>query len=195
MQRRTLGVLAALAVALPFATHADTMDYSYVELAYLDTELDNFDADGDGFALRGSLSVHESVFLVAGYEDVSFEAGRFIGDVDVSAFSVGVGGRYPLAQKMDLVGTLRIVSAELEADRIGFDADEDGFAFGVRVRGEVMPKLELEGGLEHVDIDDIADDTSIVLQGRYFFIENFSGGVSLSFGDADTFGLEGRLTF
>lgn len=195
MQRRTLGVLAALAAALPFATQADTMDYSYVELGYVDSELDDFDADGDGFALRGSLSVHENVFLVAGYEDVSYEAGRFFGDIDVSAFHVGVGGRYPLAPNIDLVGTFRIISAELEVDRVGFDADEDGFAFGVRARGEVLPKLELEGGLEHIDVDDIADDTSIVLQGRYFFLENFSGGVSLSFGDADTLGLEARMTF
>lgn len=194
MQRRTLGVLAALAAALPFATHADTMDYSYVELGYVDSELDDFDADGDGFALRGSLSVHENVFVFAGYQDVSFDPdARFAPDIDITSFQVGVGGRYPLAPKIDLVGKFGIVKAELDAGSL--DEDEDGFTFGVRVRGEVMPKLELEGGLEYIDVDDVADDTALVVQGRYFFLDNFAGGVSLSFGDADTFGLEARLTF
>lgn len=194
MQRRTLGVLAVLAAALPFATHAETMDYSYVELGYVDTELDDFDADGDGFALRGSLSVHENVFVFAGYEDVSFDPdGPFTPDVDITSLQVGVGGRYPLTPKIDLVGRFGIVKAELDVG--SFDEDEDGFTFGVRARGEVMPRFELEGGLEHIDVDDIADDTALVIQGRYFFLENFAGGVSLSFGDADTFGLEGRMTF
>src|SRR5262245_57394358 len=40
MQLRILCGLAALAAALPLASHADVMDYSYAELGYVDTSLD-----------------------------------------------------------------------------------------------------------------------------------------------------------
>ena len=69
MQRRILSGLAALAAALPLASHAETMNYSYAELGYVDTSLDGEgrDVDGDGFALRGSLAVHPNFFVFAAY--------------------------------------------------------------------------------------------------------------------------------
>ncbi|MGH8178946.1 MAG: outer membrane beta-barrel protein [Steroidobacter sp.] len=189
MQRRTLSVLATIAAALPLATQAGTMDYSFVELAYLDTELDAPDVDGDGFALRGSIPFLENFFAFAEYEDLGFDLG-----VDVTTFQVGAGGHWPLNEKVDLVGRFGIVKRDLEARRFGFDEDEDGFTLGARVRSEVMPRLELEGGFDYLDVDS-GDDTSIVLEGRYFFIENVSGGLRLDFGDEDTIGIAARLTF
>lgn len=187
MQRRTLSVLAALAAALPLATQAGTMDYSFVELGYLDSELDEPDVDGDGFALRGSIEFHPNFFAFAEYEDLGYDF-----NVDVTAFQVGAGGHWPLNEKIDLVGRLGIVKADLDGP--GFDEDEDGFALGARVRGEIMPRFELEGGFDYVDLDS-GDDTSVVLEGRYFFIENVSGGLRLQFGDEDSMGVGARLTF
>jgi Outer membrane protein beta-barrel domain len=189
MQRRTLSVLAALAAALPLATQADTMDYSFVDLGYVDTELDDIDVDGDGFALRGSLAFHENFFAFAELEDLGFDFG-----VDVTQFNIGVGGHMPLNEKIDLVGRFGIVKADLEADRFGVEEDEDGFTLGARLRGQVMPRFELEGGFDYVDVDS-GDDTSIVLEGRYFFMDTLSGGLRLAFGDADTIGVGMRLTF
>ena len=191
MHRRILSGLAALAAALPLASHADVMDYSYAELGYVDTELDGdgIDVDGDGFALRGSLAVHPNFFVFAGYQDLSFDFG-----VDASLLEVGGGGHWPLTDKVDIVGKLGIVKAELEVGR--FDADDDGFLLGARVRGVVAPKFELEGGFDYRDLDEAGDDTTIVLEGRYFFIEQLSGGLSVSIGDDITsLGLNVRLTF
>lgn len=191
MQRRILSALAALAAALPLASHADVMDYSYAELGYLDTELDGdgFDVDGDGFALRGSLAVHPNFFVFAGYEDLSFDFG-----VDVSSLEVGAGGHWPITDRVDIVGRLGIVKAELEAGP--FDTDDDGLLFGARVRGVVAPKFELEGGFDYRDLDEAGDDTTIVFEGRYFFVEQVSGGLSVSIGDDVTsLGLNVRLTF
>ena len=189
MLRRTLGVLAALAAALPLTTQADTMDYSLVELGYVDTELDDVDVDGDGFALRGSVAFMEKFFGFAEYQDLGFDRG-----IDYTAFKVGVGGHLPLNEKIDLVGRFGIVKADLEADRFGLEEDEDGFTLGARVRGEFMPRLELEGGFDYTDVDS-GDDTSAVLEGRYFFVDNFSGGLRLEFGDADSIGVGARMTF
>ncbi|HKU13884.1 MAG TPA: outer membrane beta-barrel protein [Steroidobacteraceae bacterium] len=191
MQRRILGGLAALAAALPLAGHAETMNYSYAELGYIDTEFDgdNFDVDGDGFGLRGSLAVHPNFFVFAGYQDLSFDFG-----VDTSLLEVGGGGHWPLNDRVDLIGKVGIVKAELDAGPI--DADDDGFMLGARLRGVVAPKLELEGGFDYRDLDAAGDDTTIVVEGRYFFLEQLAGGVSVSIGDdVSSLGLNVRWTF
>jgi hypothetical protein len=191
MQRRILSGLAALAAALPLVSQADVMDYSYAELGYVDTELDadDFDVDGDGFALRGSLEVHPSFFVFAAYESLSFDF-----DIDTSLLEVGGGGHWPLTDKIDIVGRVGIVKAEVDFGP--FDADDDGFLLGARVRGVVAPKFELEGGFDYRDLDDAGNDTTIVFEGRYFFLEQVSGGLGVSIGDdATALGLNVRLTF
>jgi hypothetical protein len=191
MQRRIYGGLVALAAALPLASHADVMDYSYAELGYVDTELDGdgFDADGDGFGLRGSLAVNETFFVFAGYQSLDFDF-----DVDLSTLEVGGGARWPLSSNVDVIGRLGIVKAE--ADFGPFEADDDGFLLGGRVRGVVAPKFELEGGFDYRDLDDAGDDTTIVFEGRYFFTPQWAGGLGVSIGDDVTsLGLNVRMTF
>jgi len=190
MQLRILCGLAALAAALPLASHADVMDYSYVELGYVDTSLDTSgdDVDGNGFALRGSLAVNPNFFVFAGYQDLDFDF-----DVDASLLEVGGGGRWPLSDKIDLVGRVGIVKAEIDVGQ--FDDDDDGFLLGARVRGVVAPKFEVEGGFDYRDID-AGDETTIVLEGRYFFLDNVAGGLSVAIGDDITsLGLNVRMTF
>ena len=192
MQRRILSGLAALAAALPLAGHAETMNYSYAELGYIDANFDagafDNDVDGDGFALRGSLAVNPNFFVFAGYQDLDFDF-----DVDASLLEVGGGGHWPLSDKIDIVGKLGIVKAEVDVGQ--FDDDDDGFMVGARVRGAVAPKFELEGGFDYRNID-VGDETTIVLEGRYFFIPQLAGGVSVSIGDDVTsLGLNVRWTF
>jgi hypothetical protein len=192
MQRRILSGLAALAAALPLASHAETMNYSYAELGYVDTELSgdgDDDLDGDGFALRGSVAVHQTFFVFANYQDLSFDEG-----VDLSLLEVGGGGHWPLTDKIDLIGKVGITKAEIDVGP--FDADDDGFLLGARLRGVVAPKFELEGGFDYRDLDEVGDDTTIVFEGRYIFVENVAGGLSVSIGDDVTsLGLNVRLTF
>ncbi|HKR34652.1 MAG TPA: outer membrane beta-barrel protein [Steroidobacteraceae bacterium] len=192
MQRRILRGLALAALALPLASHADVMDYSYAELGYVDADFDadafDTDVDGDGFALRGSLAVNPNFFVFAGYQDLDFDF-----DVDASVLEVGGGGHWPLSDKIDIIGKLGIVKAEVDVGR--FNDDDDGFLLGARVRGVVAPKFELEGGFDYRDLD-IGDETTIVLEGRYFFIDQLAGGVSVAIGDDNTaLGLNVRWTF
>jgi Outer membrane protein beta-barrel domain len=191
MQRTIWSSLAALAAALPLAGRAETMNYTYAELGYVDTTIESSgdDIDGDGFALRGSLAVHQNFFVFANYQDLSFDQ-----SVDTSLLEVGGGGHWPLTDKIDLIGKVGITKAEIDAGP--FDADDDGFLLGARLRGVVAPKLELEGGFDYRDLDEAGDDTTIVLEGRYFFVENVAGGLSVSIGDDVTsLGLNVRLTF
>lgn len=191
MHSRKLSLLATLAAALPFTTHAGTMDYSYAELAYVDTELDEdiADVDGDGFSLRGSLAINEMFFVFAGYQDLSFDFG-----IDATAIEVGGGAHWPLQDKLDIVGRVGILKTEVELGNI--DEDEDGFVIGARLRAEVAPRFELEGGVDYADLDDVGNSTSIVGEARYFFMDQLSGGLLLEIGDdTTTIGVAARWTF
>jgi hypothetical protein len=190
MQRRISGLVAVLAAVLPFASQADTMDYAHVEAGFVDTELDlgdNF--DGDGIALRGSIPFLGNYFAFASYTDLGFDF-----DVDSTTIAVGAGGHWPLRDKMDIIGRVGIVQSDVEVGP--FSADDDGFLLGARLRTEVAPKFELEGGFDYIDMDERGDDTSIVLEGRYFFMNQLAGGVLLEFGgDTTTVGVNARVTF
>lgn len=189
MQRRMLGGLIAAMAALPLATSAAEMSYTYVDLSYIDTELDDFDADGDGFALRGSVKVHENFFVFAEHENFDFDFG-----IDATSWQVGGGGRWPLSDSLDVVGRLGFVKTEIDT-RAG-DFDDDGFMLGARLRGVVAPKFELEGGLDYVDLDESGDDTSFVLEGRYSFLDQLSGQLTLGINDdATSIGIGARYTF
>ena len=192
MQRRILSGLAALAAAaVPLASHADVMDYSFAELGYVDTNLDTNggpDVDGNGLALRGSLTVNPNFFVFAGYQDLDFDF-----DVDASLLEVGGGGHWPLSDKIDIVGKVGVVKAEIDVG--SFDDDDTGILLGARVRDVVAPKFELEGGFDYRNID-VGDETTIVLEGRYSFIDNITGGLGVSIGDDVTsLGLNVRMTF
>jgi hypothetical protein len=192
MQLRTLSLLAALAAAvLPPAAGADTMDYSYAEIGFVHTELDsNFsDAEGDGLGLRGSLAINDTFFVFAGYQDLALDF-----DIDATVLQVGAGARWPLKDKLDVVGRLGIFKSEYEIGRR--DEDEDGFVIGARVRGEVVPRFELEGGFDYADLDDLGNNTSLVGEARYFFMDQLAGGVLVEVGDdASSIGVNVRWTF
>ena len=60
---RYMGLIALVAIALPAASRADTMSFSWAELAYVDSEFGNL--NGDGISLRGSLPVNDTFFVFA----------------------------------------------------------------------------------------------------------------------------------
>lgn len=185
LQAKYLGLLAVVASTLPAVSRADTMDYSFAELAYVDSEFGNL--DGDGIALRGSLPINESFFVYAGYWDVGYDF-----NVDLTSIEAGAGGHLPLADKIDLVGRFGLVRSEYDSGN--FSSEDDGFSFSARVRAAVMPHFELEGGFEYIDLGD--SDTLLVLEGRYFFVEQIAGGLRLEFGDdIDSMSFGVRVTF
>ena len=180
-----LRLLAVVATGLPAVSQADTMDYSFAELAYVDSEFGNL--NGDGISLRGSLPINKSFFVFASYWDVGYDF-----NVDLTSVEAGAGGHLPLAPKVDLVGRFGLVQSEFDSGNSS--NDDDGFTFGAHLRAEVMPRFELEGGFDFIDLGDT--DTLLVLQGRYFFAEQVAGGLRLEFGDdIDSMSFGVRVTF
>lgn len=193
MRLKLISVLAATAAFAPFLAHAEGLSWSYLEGGYVNTDIDRFDEDVDGFALRGSYELTDEVFVFGGYTDQSTSvAGR---DLDVQSWNLGLGYAWPLGEALDLYGKLGYVSAEADLEGFG-DADDDGYSLAVGLRGRAVEQLELEGAVSYVDLSDSGDDTTLDLGARWYFTPQFAFGIEGSFGDdANTYGLGVRWNF
>lgn len=184
-----LGSIAAMSIAGQ-AVAAEGFDYSYVEIGYVKSEIDDLDIDGDGFGLRGSYEFTENFHAFAAYADQDFDF-----DVGATTFELGGGFAWPVNPNLDLVGTLSYIKAEIDVPFIG-DFDDDGFAVGAGVRARVIDALELTGGLKYASFDEGGDDTTFGAGARYFFTKMFAAGVDVDFDDDGTTWILGaRLSF
>ncbi|MET0983967.1 MAG: outer membrane beta-barrel protein [Steroidobacteraceae bacterium] len=183
-----LGLLA-LSIAGP-AMAEDGFDYSYVELGYVKSELDDFDVDGDGFGLRGSYEFTQNIHAFAAYSDQEFDF-----DVNATTLELGAGYAWPVNSDMDLIGTVSYLQAEIDVPGFG-SVDDDGLGLGVGVRARVVEVVELTGGVQYVNFDDAGSDTSLTAGARYFFTNMFAAGIDLAFDDdGTTWMLGGRFSF
>jgi hypothetical protein len=162
--------------AAPLAAEAEDMSYSYVDLAYVETDFDGIGPSADGFALRGSVGFAENWLAFVEYADQS------VAGIDLDTIAVGFGGHYGLAENVDLVGRLGYFQVELDAGA-GLDADDDGYLFDLGLRGRIGGAVELEGGVRYTDLDDGGDDTALVIGGRFHFNRTWALGAELQSGD------------
>lgn len=192
MRKYILAMLAGVLAFSPLLVRAEGPSYSFVDLGYVVTDIDDIDEEFDGFLLRGSFEFVENVFLYARYLDQSAEI--FGVDFDATQAAIGIGYAWPLTDAMDLYGKLGYTEVEVEA----FDekVDDDGFEVSVGLRGYLTEQLELEGAVNYVDLSDSGDDTSFGLAARWYFIEQFAVGLEGEFGDdATSYGIGVRWSF
>jgi hypothetical protein len=188
MHFKTISALAASVAFMPCLAQADDLSYTYVDVAYVNTDLDGARDDVDGLALRGSLEITEQVFLFAGYADQSGDG------VDFETYNLGIGYAWPIASNMDLYGKLGYVEAE--ADYRGFGGDDSGYLLGFGLRSRLTEQVELEGSINYVDLSDSGDDTSLGLAARWYIAEQVALGLEGAFSDdATTLGLGVRWNF
>lgn len=176
---RVHGLLFAGAL-LPLTGAAQDLAYTYVEAAYLDSEIDAgpLDVNGDGLGLTGSLSITDSVFLLGEYNSYDYD-----GPIDTTSYGLGAGMRWGLKPELDLVGDIGWVHVEVDAPFLR-DVDDDGLGLGVGLRGRVHPAIEVQAGIRYIDLDD--SDTFLTLGGRYYITPNVAAGLGLSLNDDDT---------
>jgi hypothetical protein len=184
--------MPAVCAAQQAARPKSGFDYSYVELEYADTEFDVSDGgniDGDGFTLRGSIELSDEWHAFASYGQSDLDFG-----IDLDTFTIGAGYVYPLKDDLDLYGRVMYIKEDVDFPSPFADPDDDGLGLQVRVRGRINPNFEVEGGIQYLHIDN--SDTSLQAEGRYYFTNEFSVGVGLTFaGDADGLGVSVRYTF
>ncbi len=182
-------VTAGLMLALPLASHADEMSYSYIDLGYVETDIDGVGPSADGFALRGSVAFADNYFAFAEYSSQS------VSGIDLDITTVGLGGHYGLADNLDLVGRAGWFKAK--ASTTGASVDDDGYLLSAGLRGKVGESVELDGSVIYTDVGgNNGDDTSVAVGGRYFFTKNFAVGAEYQHGnDASTVMVGVRFAF
>jgi hypothetical protein len=196
---RPLLIAAVLLPALGAAQQPDRarptqpkpFNYTYVELGYSETEFDVAgagDLDGDGFTLSGSVELTDEWHAFAAYGNADLDFG-----IDLDTWLIGAGYRYPLRDDTDVYGRVMYVNMEADVPGPG-DPDDDGLGLQARLRHWVNDDFEVEGGIQYLNVSD--GDTSLQAEARYYFQENFSVGLGLSFGgDNDGIGISARLSF
>ena len=180
------------AVALAQQPTESQFNYTYVELAYDESDFDlgGPELDGDGFTLSGSFQLNDDWHLYGSYGAADLDAGA-----DVDTLAIGAGYSHALRQNVDIYGRVLYISSEADVPGPA-DPDEDGLGVQLRIRGRVANNadLELEGGIQYVDVFD--SDVSLQAGARYHFNENLSAGIGLTFGgDTDGLGINARFSF
>ena len=96
---KSLLIGSMLALGLSGPALAADLSYSYVEAAYVNSEIDDFDLDGDGFSLFGSVELGRNFFGFGSYADNDYNGG-----VGSQFLELGVGAHWPLSPAWDVFG-------------------------------------------------------------------------------------------
>lgn len=189
-------MLRYLSIGLLFlsstAAMAEGPSYSYIQAVYEEVDIDlggGIDADGDGWAVAGSVAINESWYAFANYSSAELE-----NVVDVDQFGLGVGWHSAINTTTDWFVSAAYVDAEVSAGGFG-SVDDSGFGLALGLRSMLTPSLELAGAINYVDFGD-GDDTSFGVAAWYTVTGNLAVGLGADFGDdVSSYGLGIRLYF
>jgi hypothetical protein len=185
-----LASLAALGLAGPAVAH--DFSYSFVELGWMQSEIDDLDADGDGFGIRGSMEFTPALHGFVSYSDQDFDFAGLTATGET--LEIGVGYAWSLSQNIDVVG--RVLYSDVSVEAAGVSADDSGIGIGGYLRGAPTDRLELTGGIDLIDYDESGSDTAFGVGALFHFTKMFSGGLSMTFNDDGTqYMLGGRMNF
>ena len=191
MNRRLGQTAVSVTAALLFAgTASAELNYDYLELRFVDAEIDagSNDIDGDGIEFGGSYKIADKVHFFGSYRTLDFDG------VDLNTFRIGAGYMTSIAVDTDFVA--RVAYIDGEVDTGGRELDDSGFGLSAGFRRMFTPEVEGRAFLNHVDLDESGSETSLELAGDYFFTRQFAAGLALEFGDdATSWSVGGRYFF
>ena len=156
-----LGIAAATSLAaFSQLTAAAGFDYTFAEAGYRNVDSDS--GSGDGFRVALSYGATDYIHVIAEYtrlwiDDIDNASSV---DIDLDEFQLGLGGHYPITDKIDLVGTLSYVDDEYTGkarpDGLGFKTNinesEEGYEARIYGRIQALKKLEMTPHVIHRDV-------------------------------------------
>lgn len=167
---------------------AERPSYNYIQGSYQQWDLDagGIDADGDGFAVAGSVAFGDNWHAFADY--ASAELDSFL-DVDLT--TVGGGFHVDLSNRTDVYAELGLAKADVQ-----FFGDDTGLVYRVGVRSMLNPNLELTASLGEMDFDDVDFGTEFAAGLWYTVSGNLAVGGEARFADdINRYGISARLYF
>jgi len=199
-----ISVLGFGIASLSFAANAaDDLSYTYLELDYINLNIDEVgdsgsvldDLDnGGGWGVRGSIALAPSWFAFGQYSVTDSDASffddlnqYFNSDTDINRLDLGVGYHSPINSKTDLV--IRGAYTDIDTDGFNFGGSasnsiedlgkdsSDGFFLDAGVRSQLMDKVEGSLGVRYTDLQQF-DNISVIGNLMY----EFSPSMGLNFG-------------
>lgn len=175
-----------LAAILPVSAEASELNYSYVELDYLNsrhaaTSPGGSGADSDGYGIRGSFGFAENFYVTAAYANSEFNGAG--SGFDNDKWNVGFGYHHQMYEQADWF---------VEANYTKIDSnfaltDDSYFDVGVGLRGSISDRFE---GIAKLSYNDGGDSDP----GYYPQYDNaFSVTAGLQWNISDTWGIVGEI--
>lgn len=200
--------LAGLLSIPMISTAAEGLNYTFIELEYLNLDVDEpnesnvLDTDfdnGGGLGIDLSYGFTNRFFLYAAYSkteaDFSFidNSNTFVpGRTDLLLFNLGLGYAFPMSDRTDFV--LSGGYADIDYNDFDFgatndtdandlrDDPSDGYTLDAKIRSQFTDNIETSIGLRYVDIEDI-DGLSLIANIMYEFNPNWGLDLNLDAGD------------
>lgn len=187
---RHLRCVLLMTAVLTGSAWAAPVSYTYIDAGFIRNELDSstLNVDGEGLLVRAAFAFNPSVFVFGQLTDVGYD-----NDIDGTTWALGVGGHVPVTTALDLVGRVAFQRNDLNAGNGKYN--EHGYLIQAMARGLIVENVELEGGVQHSHLSDSENNTSVIVEGRYFFTKHVAGGAALQLGDSRSFGVYARFSF
>lgn len=186
--KNVLAILAATVIAAPFAATAQDINYNYIDGLYVNTDVDGFDDNADGFGARASFGLGRNLHLVGSWFNRELEVGGSDFDIDRTTF--GIGFHWAVADSADW-----LVDVEYLNEDFDDISDQDGYQVSTGFRAYAGENFEVDGGIRYADLDDDSE-TFGYLRGIYFLDENWGLTGEIEAGEDDhSFLLGARLSF
>ena len=176
------------------------LSYTYVELGYGTTDLDEVDDDTDEIYGRASLGLFGFLHAFLDYKNSSTD----FEDTDSDLWGLGVGGHFGvLEERLDLIGEVEWLYADLSSDIDDLDDSDSGWSAFAGARWLALPwdrgGLEVNGGYRFIDLEALYSDDSInawEIGTRLHFLKLFSVGAKYQMLEDDDFlGVDARVSF
>jgi hypothetical protein len=185
MQAKILTTIAVAWALGAGAVSASELGYTFIEAGYQNVDLDQPDADGDGFALRGSVAITPMFHVFGGYSRSDLDLSRpLAGNVDYDTWELGAGLSYALTERVHFIGQASYINSEI--DLADGRIDDDGYGLYAGIRSRFDTPFQMEGGVKYVDVGEAGEDVLLKLGAHYFFTDQWAAGLSLDLGDDST---------
>ena len=139
-----------LILFVSFQSVASDLSYSYIEAAYIesDIDVDGIDVDGDGYIFAASADFADNIAAFISYEDQEFDF-----DFDGEALSIGIDFHTPISHSADLVVSFAYVDVEISQPSLGKE-DDTGNVIQIGFRNRISQTTEFGAFVSRTDVFD-----------------------------------------
>jgi hypothetical protein len=189
---------SALLLSMSSVQAAESIRWDSASLSYQAVDVVGDKLDGFGFT--GTNLLDENFFVAGSYSSVSYNISPYGSyssevEIDINAFSLGLGYRYAFSSSTDLFGVFSYQGIDVEPSFQGILQDENGYGLQTGVRSLVSENIELGASISYVDIDD-ESETGFDISVMYHFAKQFSAAVGYGKSDdVDTLSLSAVFFF